>query len=496
MSVALPADFRPPTASRRLVVRSADGTRLAVEIHGERADDERADGRLPDDGLPRPTVVLAHGWTCSASFWVRVVNRLRTDLRVVVYDQRGHGRSQPVCPGGFTPAALADDLAAVLAETVPAGRPAVVAGHSMGAMALVALAGRHPDVLRERVAVALLANTGVAELVGRFAVRPTGAARPPRPVSARGRAARERLVRLGLAVPQPLHALPPAVARALIADLTMSPSATRAERAYVADVVLACPPSTYRGFAEMLADLDLRTELGRFDVPALMLVGTRDRLTPPGHGRGMVAALSRPLGLVELDGQGHMTPVTAPEAVSDAVRRLVLSGLSVHAERDTCTHLRGIGSEGAERKVMMTDERLTDERLTAGLAGHLGMEFIEVSPDRAILTLKIRPEHHQPHGIVHGGIYCTVVETVASIGATVWLGDRGHVVGVSNQTDFLRAVRGGLLTATATPVHRGRLQQLWVVEIVDEAGRLAARGQVRLQNITDPDRLGHPASTG
>ena len=320
MSVALPADFRPPTASRRLVVRSADGTRLAVEIHGERADGK----------LPRPTVVLAHGWTCSASFWVRVVNRLRTDLRVVVYDQRGHGRSQPVCAGGFTPAALADDLAAVLAETVPAGQPAVVAGHSMGAMALVALAGRHPDVLRERVAVALLANTGVAELVGRFAVLPTGAARSPRPVSARGRAtraqvARERLVRLGLAVPQPLHALPPAVARALITDLTMSPSATRAERAYVADVVLACPPSTYQGFAEMLADLDLRAELGRFDVPALTLVGTRDRLTPPGHGRGMVAALSRPLGLVELDGEGHMTPVTAPEAVSDAVRRLVLS---------------------------------------------------------------------------------------------------------------------------------------------------------------------------
>jgi uncharacterized protein (TIGR00369 family) len=64
------------------------------------------------------------------------------------------------------------------------------------------------------------------------------------------------------------------------------------------------------------------------------------------------------------------------------------------------------------------------------------------------------------------------------------------VVGVSNQTDFLHATRQGLLTATASPIHRGRLQQLWVVEIADEKGRLAARGQVRLQNIADPELLG------
>lgn len=139
---------------------------------------------------------------------------------------------------------------------------------------------------------------------------------------------------------------------------------------------------------------------------------------------------------------------------------------------------------------------MDDPRLHAGLAGHLGMEFTEVSPDRATLTLKIRPELHQPYGIVHGGIYCAMVETVASTGAAVWLGDRGHVVGVSNQTDFLRAVREGLLTATATPVHRGRLQQLWVVEITDEGRRTVARGQVRLQNITDPDRLARSSTAG
>jgi uncharacterized protein (TIGR00369 family) len=134
---------------------------------------------------------------------------------------------------------------------------------------------------------------------------------------------------------------------------------------------------------------------------------------------------------------------------------------------------------------------MSEMNLTAGLAGHLGMEFGEVSAERVVITAKVSPELHQPYGIVHGGVHCAIVETAASVGAAAWLGDRGHVVGVNNSTDFLRAVREGVLTATATPIHRGRLQQLWLVEIVDESGRLCARGQVRLQNITDHDRLGH-----
>jgi pimeloyl-ACP methyl ester carboxylesterase len=303
----LPDDFRPSTPSRRLVVRSADGTRLAVEVHGEPLDETPGE---------RPTVVLAHGWTCSASFWVRVVHRLRTDLRVVVYDQRGHGRSQAVGVGGFTPDAIADDLAAVLTATAPDDGRTVVAGHSMGAMAVVALAGRRHDVLAARVGAVLLASTGVAELVGRMAVLPL------RERSATSRA-RERLVRVGMADARALHRLPLPVARALVSEVTLAPGATRAEREFTADIVLACPPATYLGFGEMLAALDLRSDLTALDVPAEVLVGTRDRLTPPWHAHGMAAALPLPAGLVEVPGAGHMTPVTAPDAVSDAVRALV-----------------------------------------------------------------------------------------------------------------------------------------------------------------------------
>ncbi len=134
--------------------------------------------------------------------------------------------------------------------------------------------------------------------------------------------------------------------------------------------------------------------------------------------------------------------------------------------------------------------------LTSGFAGLIGVEFTELTPDRVTARWKVRPELHQPYGILHGGVHCAVVETVASVAAAVWLGGKGQVVGVSNQTDFLRAVREGVLTAVATPVHRGRLQQLWQVEITDEEGRMAARGQVRLQNIATADRLAAPSTGG
>ncbi|KAB1147065.1 uncharacterized protein (TIGR00369 family) [Micromonospora sp. M71_S20] len=121
--------------------------------------------------------------------------------------------------------------------------------------------------------------------------------------------------------------------------------------------------------------------------------------------------------------------------------------------------------------------------LTGGFVALLGLKLDEVDGDRVVIRWQVRPELHQPFGIQHGGVYCSVVETAASIGGSLWLGERGRVVGVSNQTDFLRAVRDGELTAVGTPVHRGRSQQLWQVEITDADARLVARGQVRLQNL-------------
>ena len=118
-----------------------------------------------------------------------------------------------------------------------------------------------------------------------------------------------------------------------------------------------------------------------------------------------------------------------------------------------------------------------------GFGGGVGMEYTEVGPDKVVVTVEVGPHLHQPYGIVHGGVYCAIAEEVASIAGAVWLGGESKVVGVNNSTDFLRAVTEGTLTATGTPVHRGRSQQLWRVEIADDQGRLAAVGQVRLANL-------------
>lgn len=119
----------------------------------------------------------------------------------------------------------------------------------------------------------------------------------------------------------------------------------------------------------------------------------------------------------------------------------------------------------------------------------MGLVVDLLSPDRVEGHVVAGPRHHQPYGIVHGGVYCSIVESLASIaGAMRVLADGKICVGVSNTTDFLRATREGRLHGVATPVHVGRLQHLWQVEITREDDKLAARGQVRLQ-VLDADRM-------
>lgn len=128
--------------------------------------------------------------------------------------------------------------------------------------------------------------------------------------------------------------------------------------------------------------------------------------------------------------------------------------------------------------------------IAAGFNKHLGMEMTSCTGDEVLATLTITPEHHQPHGLVHGGVYCSAIETAASIGGAMWFGDRGHVVGVNNSTNFIRATREGPLTLVARPIKQGRTQQLWNVDITDGQDRLVACGQVRLANIADAGALG------
>jgi len=115
----------------------------------------------------------------------------------------------------------------------------------------------------------------------------------------------------------------------------------------------------------------------------------------------------------------------------------------------------------------------------------LEIEFEQRTPTRVAGSIAADERHHQPWGLVHGGLYTTAIETFATTGAFEAVKDSGRMaVGVSNVTDFLRPHRDGRLSVLATPLQQGRTQQLWQVEIRrPEDDELVARGQVRLQNV-------------
>jgi 1,4-dihydroxy-2-naphthoyl-CoA hydrolase len=115
-------------------------------------------------------------------------------------------------------------------------------------------------------------------------------------------------------------------------------------------------------------------------------------------------------------------------------------------------------------------------------------QFHELSGTRVHASMMLTEDHHQPFGIVHGGVYAFAVEGVASYGANAAVADQGmYAVGVHNSTDFLRPVSEGAVDVVAEPIFQGRSQQLWGVDITRRSdGKLVARGQLRLYNRPRP----------
>lgn len=121
----------------------------------------------------------------------------------------------------------------------------------------------------------------------------------------------------------------------------------------------------------------------------------------------------------------------------------------------------------------------------------VGIVYDTLARDRVTAHVEVGRDHQQPWGIVNGGVWCAVVESVGSVAAGMRVASAGKlVVGVHNATDFLRPVRTGRIDAVATPIHVGRTQQLWQVELTRaEDGKAVARGQLRLQ-VIDAAQLG------
>jgi len=128
--------------------------------------------------------------------------------------------------------------------------------------------------------------------------------------------------------------------------------------------------------------------------------------------------------------------------------------------------------------------------LPTGWVREMGITILAATPDEVTCEWEVTEKHHQGYGIVHGGVHCGVIETLASLGAAIVARPRGQrVVGLENSTSFIRAVRSGRLRAVARPVTRGRTTQVWEASIRDEEGRLVAEGRVRLLCLDEGRQL-------
>ena len=121
----------------------------------------------------------------------------------------------------------------------------------------------------------------------------------------------------------------------------------------------------------------------------------------------------------------------------------------------------------------------------------MGMTITHATKDEVRCELTVSQQHLQGYGIVHGGVHCGIIETLSSMGAYLFARERGqHVVGLENNTSFIRAVRAGSkLRAVATPITRGRQTQVWQAQVLDEQDRLVATGRVRLLCIAEEQQL-------
>ena len=261
------------------------------------------------DGAGPVTVVLAHGWTLDATTWAPVARSL--DARVVRYDHRGHGRSAAVDPATMTIDQLADDLAAVIAAVAPDG-PLVLGGHSMGGMAIMALAQRHPGVAARAQGIAL-----VATAAGGLAGHTLGL--PPR-LAAAVALGQERVLSRWDTRPALGH---PRMLTPGLRWLLLGPRADAEARRITVAAVAGCRPGTVSGFRPTLDAHERAVALAAFaNTPTVVLAGTHDRLTPVPMARRIAEALPS-AQLTVYPGAGHMLPVERTAGVAARLAALV-----------------------------------------------------------------------------------------------------------------------------------------------------------------------------
>lgn len=296
-------DDQEPGETHRIT--SFDGTGLHADVLG------------PDEA---PTIVFAHAYLLSRHAWGYQRRALADRFRVVTYDQRGHGDSDQAATGDYSMHALGQDLDAVLDALVPTGERALLVGHSLGAMTVLAWAEQCPDVARRAAGAVLMATAAGDLLTGVLGPAPGALVNAVAAAAPRAAAIERRAVQQ----PSDLSAL-------LIRCLSVGPDAADGHVDFVERLVLSCPATVRAALLPALTSLVLDEGVSALAVPTLVVAGTEDRLTPPWQLRRLAGAL--PEGrLVELAGIGHTIPLEAHEVLNAHLRRFACEVLAPEEE--------------------------------------------------------------------------------------------------------------------------------------------------------------------
>lgn len=282
-------------------VKSFDGTMLHVEECGR-----------------GPTLVLAHGYSLNLTLWHYQIRDLAARYRLVLFDQRGHGRSRPAGEGGWSLEALARDLDAVV-ESCGDG-PVVIVGHSMGGMALLTYCKLFHEKLGTRVAGIVLADTTAAD------VMPGMVEFLPRRVTAAFQGVQEAALRAVTAFDRAsvdkVRRRANDLSWLLVRAMGFGPNASASHVAFLEKMLSETTVDTWMELLPSVTGVDVSATLDLIDVPALVIVGTHDRLTPPGAAERMVKGI-RNAKLGRIAGAGHCPMLESPHTFNARLRAFV-----------------------------------------------------------------------------------------------------------------------------------------------------------------------------
>jgi pimeloyl-ACP methyl ester carboxylesterase len=291
---------------RTVPVRSKDGIRLHAEVFG------------PEDGYP---IVLAHGITCAIRVWAYQIADFAQDYRVIAFDHRGHGRSAvPARRSAYSLDHLAGDLDSVLDATLAPGERAVIAGHSMGGIAISSWADRYPDRVQQRADAVALINTTTGDLLRNVQLLPV-----PQPLAdVRVRAAGTLLKTFGAA---PLLRAVDRPSRRFVSMIAVGRDADPAIVDFIHELFIQTAPAARGGWARTLVDsLGSQQHIGltNLTVPTLVIGSEKDRLLPMVSSRHIARMAPNLASFVELSG-GHCAIVERPDEVNNHLRMLIES---------------------------------------------------------------------------------------------------------------------------------------------------------------------------